>query len=160
MKILTSIEEMKEAFRACSIEQNLEELLALMNSGACACLRNEELDTEGAEISLSFVAPEEIQEMNRRYREVDSVTDVLSFPLNDWADEEEFYEEMLGDVIICPARACEQASEYGHSVTRELVYLFVHSTLHLLGYDHMNDEEKAEMREAEEAVMNELGITR
>jgi probable rRNA maturation factor len=77
--------------------------------------------------------------------------------LNELPDDGEI---MLGDVIICRQRAEEQAEEFGHSVEREMVYLFVHSVCHLLGYDHMEDEEKAEMRAKEESVMEQINVTR
>ena len=114
------------------------------------------------EISLSFVSKDEIHRLNRIYRNVDRHTDVLSFPMvEDFNEIEEDDEEiLLGDVVICREQAREQAKEYGHSEERELTYLFVHSVLHLLGYDHMEDEEKKEMRAREEEVMTQLGIGR
>ncbi|MBQ3390473.1 MAG: rRNA maturation RNase YbeY [Firmicutes bacterium] len=143
--------------------QQEEQLLAYMKQAGELCLKNEGLDfdDESTEVSLSFVTPEEIRQINRDYREKDAVTDVLSFP--QYNSREEILQEpyvCLGDVIICPGRAREQAEEYGHSYTREMVYLMVHSMLHLLGYDHMEEEEKAVMRAREEAVMNEMGILR
>lgn len=143
--------------------QQEEQLLAYMKQAGELCLKNEGLDfdDESTEVSLSFVTPEEIRQINRDYREKDAVTDVLSFP--QYNSREEILQEpyvCLGDVIICPERAREQAEEYGHSYTREMVYLMVHSMLHLLGYDHMEEEEKAVMRAREEAVMNEMGILR
>ena len=128
-------------------------------------LGKEGIDEEGAEVSVSFVTPEEIQALNRDYREVDRVTDVLSFPQFDSVDDlidmqEETGVAELGDVVICMDRAREQAEEFGHPLEREVIYLFVHSILHLLGYDHMEEDEKAEMRAREDEVMDELGITR
>ena len=126
----------------------------------------ERLNPDKSEISISFVSPEEIRELNREYRGVDSVTDVLSFPMFDegWdlPAEELMAEEglMLGDVVICLERARQQAQEFGHSQEREIIYLFTHSILHLLGYDHMTDEDKREMRLREELVLGEMGITR
>ena len=138
-----------------------KELLEKMSEGAVICTEQEGLDSERVEISLTLVDAEEIQQLNRDYRNVDKVTDVLSFPqyddLNDLPEEGEI---MLGDVIICRQRAEEQAEEFGHSVEREMVYLFVHSVCHLLGYDHMEDEEKAEMRAKEESVMEQINVTR
>lgn len=128
-------------------------------------LDGEGIDREGAEVSVSFVTPEEIQTLNRDYRNVDSVTDVLSFPQFDSVDDlidmqEETGVAELGDVVINMDRARSQAEEFGHPVEREVIYLFVHSILHLLGYDHMEEEDKKEMRAREEEVMGELGITR
>jgi len=140
-----------------------EETEELMNRAAMLCLENEEMETEDVSLSVTIVGKDEIRVLNRDYRNVDSVTDVLSFPA--YGDEEEISleegEELsLGDVVICEERAREQAEEYGHSFDRELIYLFTHSVLHLLGYDHMTDEDKAVMREKEEAVMSALGLTR
>ena len=95
------------------------------------------------------------------YRNVDNHTDVLSFPLiEDFDRIDESGELLLGDVVICPEKAEEQAVEYGHSAEREFVYLFVHSVCHLLGYDHMDEDEKALMRQREEAVMSALDLER
>ena len=117
-----------------------------------------------AEISISFVDEEEIQALNAQHRNVDSVTDVLSFPLG----ENGVYDvnpatgaKQLGDIVICVPRAVEQAERFGHSLQREMGYLTVHSMLHLLGYDHEDGGlEQVRMREKEEAVMVLLGIPR
>ncbi|EGY79537.1 rRNA maturation RNase YbeY [Peptoniphilus indolicus] len=108
-------------------------------------------------VSISLVNEDEIQTLNRDFRGVDKVTDVLSFPLD---DEFQIHPTMLGDVVINTKRVLEQAEEFGHSNEREIAYLTVHSTLHLLGYDHMEDDEKKEMREIEEAVMERMGTLR
>lgn len=138
-----------------------DSLLEKMEEGAKLCIEEEGIDPEYVEISLALVDGEEIQELNRMYRNVDKVTDVLSFPqfddLNELPEEEEI---LLGDVVICRQRAEEQAEEFGHSVEREMVYLFVHSICHLLGYDHMEEQEKAEMRAKEESVMERIKVTR
>lgn len=124
-------------------------------------LQNEGLDPAFCEISVSFVDDETIREINRDNRGVDRVTDVLSFPqFDDLADIDQKRPYLLGDVVLCTAQAQRQAEEFGHSVDRELVYLFVHSMCHLVGYDHMTEEEKAEMRAAEEAVMAGLDLKR
>ena len=124
-------------------------------------LQNEGLDPAFCEISVSFVDDETIREINRDNRGVDRVTDVLSFPqFDDLADIDQKRPYLLGDVVLCTAQAQRQAEEFGHSVDRELVYLFVHSMCHLVGYDHMTEEEKTEMRAAEEAVMAELDLKR
>ena len=136
-----------------------------MKKALSVILAKERIDEEGAEASVSFVTPEEIQTLNRDYRNVDRVTAVRSFPQFDSVDDlidmqEETGVAELGDVVICMDRAKEQAEEFGHPLEREVIYLFVHSILHLLGYDHMEEEEKAEMRAREDEVMGELGITR
>jgi probable rRNA maturation factor len=123
-------------------------------------------------IEFVFVDEEEIRRLNRELRNTDKVTDVLSFPSLDDIKGEDLYAEdfpyeideegnlMIGSVAVCVKRAQEQAEEYGHSFERELHYLLVHGIMHCLGYDHMTDEEKAEMREKEEWVLGKLGITR
>lgn len=134
-----------------------------MNKAACLCLENEGMELDNTSLSVTFVGKEEIQQLNRDYRNVDAVTDVLSFPLYGDDEEVELEEDeelSLGDVVICADRAREQAEEFGHSYERELIYLFTHSVLHLLGYDHMEEDEKKEMRAREEAVMTALGLTR
>ena len=138
-----------------------KELLAKMQEGAALCAEEEGIDQERAEVSLSFVSDEEIQDLNKRYREVDKVTDVLSFP--QYEDLNELPEEgviPLGDVVICMEQAERQAEEFGHSLERELVYLFIHSICHLLGYDHMEEADRQEMREMEEQIMDQLQLKR
>ena len=138
-----------------------EELLALMEESARLCLTKEGIPEENCEFSVSFVDREEIKELNSTYRGVDKVTDVLSFPqFEDFSELPEDQIICLGDIVICEDRAKEQAEEFGHSYEREIIYLFTHSVLHLLGYDHMDEDEKAEMREREEEVMMELKLKR
>ena len=137
------------------------DLLDMMKQAADICIADESLDSELCEVSLSIVSPEEIKFLNKEYRGNDSVTDVLSFPqyydLSDIENEEEI---CLGDVVINDEAVRSQAEEYGHSYERELIYLFVHSILHLLGYDHMEAEDKEEMRSFEEKVMSKLRLER
>ena len=133
----------------------------LLEKAAGLCLQNDGLDAAHAEIDVSFVSAEEIRDLNGTYRAKPEVTDVLSFPQYDDPDEiDTDLPYLLGDVVICLERAEEQAAEYGHGLDRELVYLFVHSVHHLLGYDHEEPEEKRAMRAAEEAVMTALGLER
>lgn len=139
-------------------------MTALMEKAAAECLKLEgfsEDEIERSSVSVSFAMKDEIQALNKNYRNVDAPTDVLSFP--QFESKEELPGEgsiLLGDVVLCLEIALEQAREYGHSQERELLYLFTHSILHLLGFDHMNDEEKAVMREKEEQVMTALGLER
>lgn len=113
------------------------------------------------EISFSLVIPEEIQELNAEYRNIDKETDVLSFPMLEFPEDEDMLTcetgipVMLGDIVISTKRAAEQAEEYGHSLEREICYLSVHSVLHLLGYDHMEEDEKRVMRAREKAIMGD-----
>lgn len=118
------------------------------------------LDVEGQskefEISVSFVDNCEIRKLNKDYRNVDSATDVLSFPMSD--DLEKDYTPLLGDIVISIERALEQSIEFGHPLKREIAYLTAHSMFHLLGYDHISIDEKNIMREKEKLVMKNLGI--
>lgn len=119
-------------------------------------LEMENID-EDVEVSVSFVNEDEIKELNRDYRDKDKITDVLSFPT-----EIEYHIEgvplILGDVVICSKRAKEQSEEFGHSFQRELVYLFVHSMFHLLGYDHIDEDDKLLMRQKEKEALKRIGI--
>lgn len=133
-----------------------EEIKNLIEKSIAAVLKVENLD-QNVEVSVSFVGDDEIRDLNREYRGVDKSTDVLSFPID---DEFIIDNRILGDVIINTRRVMEQAEELGHSNERELSYLTVHSILHLLGYDHMEDEDKKEMREREKLAMKELSIYR
>lgn len=133
-----------------------EEIKNLIEKSIAAVLKVENLD-QNVEVSVSFVGDDEIRDLNRDYRGVDKSTDVLSFPMD---DEFIIDNRILGDVIINTRRVMEQAEELGHSNERELSYLTVHSILHLLGYDHMEDEDKKEMREREKLAMKELSIYR
>ena len=138
-----------------------DEMRATMEKAAERCLELEGIPRERVEISVTFVEAEEIRTLNRDYRDNDNVTDVLSFPQFDDLNElPDFGEICLGDVVICRERAEEQAEEFGHSLEREIIYLFTHSILHLMGYDHMEEAEKREMRDREEEVMEYLGIVR
>ncbi len=114
-----------------------------------------------AEVSLTFTDNEGIRKLNREFRNIDKPTDVLSFPLTDYAgtympiDDPEL---SLGDIVISLERAEEQAAEFGHSFEREVAFLAVHSMLHLLGYDHVNsDEEDAEMRRRQREILESMG---
>ncbi|HPB78824.1 MAG TPA: rRNA maturation RNase YbeY [Sedimentibacter sp.] len=106
------------------------------------------------EVSVSFVTNEEIKELNREYRNVDSETDVLSFPMDEVFDGV----TILGDIVISTQKIIEQANDFNHSLEREMCYLTVHSMLHLLGYDHMNKDEKNKMRAKEKEIMKKLKI--
>lgn len=140
-----------------------------------ATLKEEEV-TVDTEVSVIFIDNEYIKDINLEFRNKDSVTDVLSFPLIDYPEkkvykevylneklDDSYYNEgrlMLGDIAISLERTKEQSIEYGHSMKREAAYLVVHSVLHLLGYDHMIDEDKQVMRAREEFILNKLDIKR
>ena len=149
--------------------ENEDEVRALVEKCARNVLSRENVDFP-AEIDITVVDADTIREMNAEYRSKDSVTDVLSCPRYEFYNgepREELDEEpdtgcvMLGDMILCYTRACEQAKEFGHSAARECGYLTTHSMLHLLGYDHeRNDEDTRLMRSKEEEYMNAIGLTR
>lgn len=144
-----------------------QSLLALQNS-----MEGFVQSDVGLAIELLFVDEEEIQRLNKETRGMDKVTDVLSYPSLDGIQGKELLKEehpyeideednlLLGSIVICTKRAKEQAEEYGHSYERELHYLIVHGIMHCLGYDHITDEERAQMRAKEEYILSKLGITR
>ena len=119
------------------------------------------LASEGRDGDLTILVdtPERIQTLNREFRNVDAVTDVLTFPA--WEGEISLSADgYLGDIMICYERAKEQAVSYGHSLTRELSFLAVHGVLHLLGYDHMTEADERVMREKQTAILDSIGVTR
>lgn len=114
-----------------------------------------------AEISVTFVDNEEIQSLNKQYRDKDAPTDVLSFVMSEngvFDIDPKTGAQILGDVVISMEKAVEQAERYGHTLQREVGYLTAHSVLHLLGYDHIDNMERVRMREKEEKVMQLLGL--
>jgi probable rRNA maturation factor len=144
-------------------EADRDRLQQILEQGVTEAIKVAE-GSEEAEVSLTLVDDIRIHELNRDYRGVDRPTDVLSFALQEETEDEpdilDYEDELLGDIIISVERARAQAEEYGHSFERELVYLAVHGTLHLLGYDHETEEDKAEMRLQEESVMTRVGLLR
>ena len=126
-----------------------------------AVLRLEEFKGS-AEVSVTFVNNEQIKELNKQYRDKDTATDVLSFPMGKdgkYDIDPNTGAQILGDVVISMEKAVEQAKKYGHSMQREVGYLTAHSVLHLLGYEHENGgPEKALMREKEDIVMSQMGF--
>lgn len=125
-------------------------------------LAEEEIGDD-AEVSLTFTDNAGIRELNKRYREIDRETDVLSFPMlgeDGFEVNPETDALLLGDIVISLEKAKAQSEEYGHSMKREVAFLMAHSLFHLLGYDHMSPEEEAEMFAKQENVLRRLGITR
>lgn len=117
------------------------------------------------EVNIVVVDKHYIRELNYVYRGMDKPTDVLSFAITETRDDEPFYESpgddyMLGDILICLDVAVNQATDLGHSVERELVFLTVHGMLHLLGYDHEEEGERQLMRSLEDKIMEDLGLPR
>ena len=131
------------------------------------CFKEEKLENSKLNISITLTTPENIRKINKEYRNVDNETDVLSFPIfekeeldNKILKKEFEHEDILGDIVISIKRVEEQAKEYGHSFERELSYMVVHGFCHLMGYDHIKEEDKLVMRSKEEKVLTKLGITR
>ena len=147
------------------IEPN-QEYDNLINRVVNECFKTEGLDKLKLYISITLTVPTVIQEANKKYRNIDKPTDVLSFPMFERQELEVMLktgyevEDVLGDLIISIPRVEEQAVEYGHSFERELAYMVVHGFYHLMGYDHMEENDKKEMRAKEDEVLNKLGITR
>lgn len=151
------------SYNCVESEANEEEII---NKVVQTVLELENIKHE-LEIYITLTNNEEIHKINNEYRQVDRPTDVLSFPMYEREEiprlreeKEDDVEEVLGDIIISIPKIKEQAEEYGHSYERELAYLTTHGMLHLLGYDHMIEEEKVIMREHEEKVLEKLNILR
>ena len=131
------------------------------------CFKEEKIENSKLYISITLTNPEHIHEINKQYRNVDRATDVLSFPMFEKNEIDEKiknndfeHEDVLGDIVISIEKVEEQAKEYGHSFEREFAYMLVHGFYHLMGYDHIKDEDKVIRRKKEEIVLNKLGITR
>ena len=131
------------------------------------CFETENMENSKLYISITLTTPNNIQEINKQYRKIDKATDVLSFPMFEKQEidakiqNQDFeFEDVLGDIVISVEQVKVQALEYGHSFERELAYMVVHGFYHLMGYDHMVEEDKMLMRQKEENVLNILEITR
>lgn len=131
------------------------------------CFKEEKIEDSKLIITITFTTPKEIQKINKEYRNIDKPTDVLSFPM---FEKEELdlkiknnnfiCQDVLGDIVISIDKVREQAEEYGHSFQRELSYMLVHGFYHLMGYDHIKEEDKKIMREKEEKILQSLEIIR
>lgn len=131
------------------------------------CFKEEGMEKSKIYVSITLTTPEHIHEINKQYRNVDRATDVLSFPIFEKEEIDEKirtqdfeHEDVLGDIIISIEKVKEQAVEYGHSFEREFAYMLVHGFYHLMGYDHIQEEDKVIMRAKEEKVLEKLGIRR
>lgn len=131
------------------------------------CFEEEKLLDSKLVITITLTTPENIRKINEKYRNIDKETDVLSFPMFEKTELEEkiknndfLHSDVLGDIIISIEKVKEQAQEYGHSFERELSYMVVHGFYHLMGYDHIEEEDKKVMRPKEEKILNDLKITR
>ena len=131
------------------------------------CFKEEGLLDSKLYISITLTNPENIRKINNEFRNIDRETDVLSFPMFEKKELDEMiknkdfkHEDVLGDIVISIKRVEEQAEEYGHSFEREFSYMLVHGFYHLMGYDHIKEEDKQVMRPKEENVLNKLNIKR
>lgn len=150
--------------------EEVEEYKELISNVVKECFKTEHLENANMYLNVILTNPENIRKANKEYRNIDKETDVLSFPMfekyeieaiiSKSKEEELQINEVLGDIIVSIPKVKEQAIEYGHSTTRELAYMIVHGFYHVMGYDHMNEEEKQVMREKEENVLNKLDIKR
>ena len=151
------------------IEEN-EEYKKIIEKVSKTCFEEEKLLNTNLYLNVILTNPELIIQTNEKYRQIDKETDVLSFPMfqkeeidaliEDSQRHEEPVEDVLGDIMVSIPRVIEQAEEYGHSVERELAYMIVHGFYHVMGYDHIKEEDKIIMRPKEEYILNKLNITR
>ena len=145
-----------------NIEQN-DEYSQLIEKVVKQCFEEEKLLDTKLYLSVILTTPKDIQEMNNTYRKINKETDVLSFPMfekEDILNISKQIEEPLGDIVISIERVKQQAIEYEHSFERELAYMAVHGFYHLMGYDHIEPDDKVKMREKEENILNKLNIVR
>ena len=131
------------------------------------CFEEEKIQNSKLCMTIILTTPQNIRKINKEYRDIDKETDVLSFPmfekdeLDKKIENNDFeYEDVLGDIVISIEKVKEQAEEYGHSFERELSYMLVHGFYHLMGYDHIEEEDKKVMRPKEEKILKDLEITR
>ncbi len=148
--------EEKAEIEFLDIEENIE-YKKIVNKVIDECFRIEKLNDLSLYVSIILTNPDNIQKINKQYRNIDKPTDVLSFPMfekNEIANLKNLtHEEVLGDIVISIEKVIEQAKEYGHSFERELSYMVVHGFYHLMGEDHIEEEDKKRMREKEEKVL-------
>ena len=147
-----------------------EEYKKLIEKVVDTCFKEENLIYTNLYLNVILTNPENIRKANKEYRNIDKETDVLSFPMFQKQEieelieksktEEQVVEDVLGDIIISIPRVEEQAKDYRHSFERELAYMVVHGFYHLMGYDHIKEEDKKIMRPKEEYILNKLNITR
>ena len=144
------------------IEEN-EEYKELIGKVLKKCFEEENLEGKNLYVNVVLTDSNNIKNINKEHRGIDEITDVLSFPMYEKSELENIKlenEDILGDMVVSVEKVQEQAKEYGHSFERELAYMIVHSFYHLLGYDHMNETDKKEMRQKEEFILEKLNIKR
>ena len=144
-----------------------EEYKEVIEKVLSQCFKEEKLENSKLCVTVTLTTPKTIQEINKQYRNIDRATDVLSFPMfekdeldkkiqtNDFENE-----DILGDIVVSVDKVKEQAIEYGHSFKRELSYMIVHGFYHLMGYDHIEEDDKKIMRKKEETILEKLCISR
>lgn len=140
-----------------------EEYKELIGKVLKKCFEEENLEGKNLYVNVVLTDSNNIKNINKEHRGIDEITDVLSFPMYEKSELENIKlenEDILGDMVVSVEKVQEQAKEYGHSFERELAYMIVHSFYHLLGYDHMNETDKKEMRQKEEFILEKLNIKR
>ncbi len=149
----------------CQVIEIAQDLISELKKVTQSSLESENIYTD-SQISLTFTDDEEIKYLNFKHRKIDKATDVLSFPLYSKNEIEQFKKTdthtqlILGDIVISVEKARQQAEKYKHSFKREICFLVCHSMFHLMGYDHMNEDEAKIMREKENSVLEQLNINR
>ena len=144
------------------IEEN-EEYIDILTKVINKCFEEERLKDKNLYVNILLTNPENIRKINKEHRNIDKETDVLSFPMfekEELEQRKELNQDILGDIVISIAKVKEQAIEYGHSFERELAYMAVHGFYHLMGYDHIDENDKVMMRQKEENVLNKLNISK
>lgn len=142
------------------IDEN-EEYINILKKVLEKCFLQEKLNNKNLYINVVLTNPDNIRKMNNQYRNIDKETDVLSFPMFEKKELEKLEnanQDILGDIVICIDRVKQQAEEYGHSFERELSYMAVHGFYHLMGYDHIEENDKNIMRQKEENILQQLNI--
>lgn len=155
------------AIHFLDVEENVS-YQELIQKVVQTCFTQENLNALNLYMSVTLTTPEHIRILNGTYRKIDQETDVLSFPMFDRKEldllvKEQIplpIQEILGDIVISIERVQQQAEEYGHSFERELAYMLVHGFYHLMGYDHIEEQDKMQMRPKEEKILEQLHITR
>lgn len=145
-----------------------KELIDFAENVLKTCFKEEKIEKLNFYLSVTLTNPEQIHKLNKEYRNVDRATDVLSFPMFEKEEIDKIVSkqiknpipEVLGDIVISIEKVKEQANEYGHSFERELSYMLVHGFYHIMGYDHIEEEDKVKMRAKEEVVLSKLKQTR
>ena len=143
------------------LEEN-NEYIKIINKIINKCFKEEKITEKNLYINVVLTNPINIKKMNKEYREINKETDVLSFPMFEKSEIENINTsnpDVLGDIVISIEQVKKQALEYEHSFERELSYMIVHGFYHLLGYDHINEDDKRQMRQKEENILGQLKIT-